>query len=295
MCSSTPTNMALPQTIAAVLANPAREGSLIRNTLPFNVLRHSGDQRAVRLHARGAADRPADHRPASRRERACSRWRTPTSRRRTGIGASRRSLNAGANANQSPRRRVIKGGDAPREPMRELELAVHPTIDPRPSRRGRAPRFPLSRVAFVVSVIVHVAGRLCAEPARMVQPRCRRRASSPSSFRCSSRSYRRPRAEPEPVVVDEPRRESEPDAPPPDGAGAARGADSPAPRAADAAVDQPIVTFELNRRRRSSRRSSPESLAPRRRVEALDPLDLEVRDSAPPTRSSSGRRAPIRT
>jgi aspartyl-tRNA(Asn)/glutamyl-tRNA(Gln) amidotransferase subunit A len=33
-----PTNMVLPQTIAEVLANPAREGSLIRNTLPFNVL-----------------------------------------------------------------------------------------------------------------------------------------------------------------------------------------------------------------------------------------------------------------
>ena len=27
----------MPETIAAVLANPAREGSLIRNTLPFNV------------------------------------------------------------------------------------------------------------------------------------------------------------------------------------------------------------------------------------------------------------------
>jgi aspartyl-tRNA(Asn)/glutamyl-tRNA(Gln) amidotransferase subunit A len=33
-----PTNMVLPQTIEAVLADPAREGSLIRNTLPFNVL-----------------------------------------------------------------------------------------------------------------------------------------------------------------------------------------------------------------------------------------------------------------
>ncbi len=32
-----PTSMAVPETIAAVLANPAREGSLIRNTLPFNV------------------------------------------------------------------------------------------------------------------------------------------------------------------------------------------------------------------------------------------------------------------
>ena len=32
-----PTNMATPQTIAAVLENPAREPSLIRNTLPFNV------------------------------------------------------------------------------------------------------------------------------------------------------------------------------------------------------------------------------------------------------------------
>jgi aspartyl-tRNA(Asn)/glutamyl-tRNA(Gln) amidotransferase subunit A len=32
-----PTNMVLPQTIEAILANPAREGSLIRNTLPFNV------------------------------------------------------------------------------------------------------------------------------------------------------------------------------------------------------------------------------------------------------------------
>ena len=33
-----PTNMVLPATIESVLANPAREGSLIRNTLPFNVL-----------------------------------------------------------------------------------------------------------------------------------------------------------------------------------------------------------------------------------------------------------------
>jgi aspartyl-tRNA(Asn)/glutamyl-tRNA(Gln) amidotransferase subunit A len=32
-----PTSMAVPETIAAVLANPAREVSLIRNTLPFNV------------------------------------------------------------------------------------------------------------------------------------------------------------------------------------------------------------------------------------------------------------------
>jgi len=32
-----PTCMVMPETIAAVLANPAREGSLIRNTLPFNV------------------------------------------------------------------------------------------------------------------------------------------------------------------------------------------------------------------------------------------------------------------
>jgi aspartyl-tRNA(Asn)/glutamyl-tRNA(Gln) amidotransferase subunit A len=32
-----PTNMALPQPLAEVLKNPAREGSLIRNTLPFNV------------------------------------------------------------------------------------------------------------------------------------------------------------------------------------------------------------------------------------------------------------------
>ncbi|MDR2214901.1 MAG: amidase [Nevskiaceae bacterium] len=33
-----PTNMVLPATIEAVLADPANEGSLIRNTLPFNVL-----------------------------------------------------------------------------------------------------------------------------------------------------------------------------------------------------------------------------------------------------------------
>ena len=32
-----PTNMVLPKTIEAVVANPAAEGSLIRNTLPFNV------------------------------------------------------------------------------------------------------------------------------------------------------------------------------------------------------------------------------------------------------------------
>jgi aspartyl-tRNA(Asn)/glutamyl-tRNA(Gln) amidotransferase subunit A len=32
-----PTCMALPATIATVVANPAAEGSLIRNTLPFNV------------------------------------------------------------------------------------------------------------------------------------------------------------------------------------------------------------------------------------------------------------------
>jgi aspartyl-tRNA(Asn)/glutamyl-tRNA(Gln) amidotransferase subunit A len=33
-----PTNMAMPRTIEEVLANPSREASLIRNTLPFNVL-----------------------------------------------------------------------------------------------------------------------------------------------------------------------------------------------------------------------------------------------------------------
>ena len=32
-----PTNLGVPETIEAVLANPAREGSLIRNTLPFNI------------------------------------------------------------------------------------------------------------------------------------------------------------------------------------------------------------------------------------------------------------------
>ena len=40
--------------------------------------------------------------------------------------------------------------------MRELELAVDPPIDPGPAR-ARAPRvFPLSRAAFVVSLVVHV-------------------------------------------------------------------------------------------------------------------------------------------
>ena len=33
-----PTNMVMPRTIAEILQNPAQEGSLIRNTLPFNVL-----------------------------------------------------------------------------------------------------------------------------------------------------------------------------------------------------------------------------------------------------------------
>jgi len=32
-----PTNMVLPKPIAEILKNPAQEGSLIRNTLPFNV------------------------------------------------------------------------------------------------------------------------------------------------------------------------------------------------------------------------------------------------------------------
>src|SRR5688572_13521912 len=40
--------------------------------------------------------------------------------------------------------------------MRDLELAGYPTIDPRPLAAG-AYRFRLSRVAFAVSVFVHVA------------------------------------------------------------------------------------------------------------------------------------------
>ena len=41
--------------------------------------------------------------------------------------------------------------------MRELEFAVHPSIDPTPRRGGRA-AWPLSRNAFIASVLVHLAG-----------------------------------------------------------------------------------------------------------------------------------------
>ena len=40
--------------------------------------------------------------------------------------------------------------------MRELELATDIPIDPGPSRAGRAP-FRLSRQAFVLSILAHVA------------------------------------------------------------------------------------------------------------------------------------------
>src|SRR6185503_11889661 len=76
-----------------------------------------------------------------------------TSRRRNGIGASRRSLSARPNETI----RAVEGllGVALRNTMRELELAGIPSMHPTP-RRGALAQFPLSRAAFIASIGAHV-------------------------------------------------------------------------------------------------------------------------------------------
>ena len=62
-----PTCMALPQTIADGARESRARAFVDPQHAAVQRLRHSRDQRAVRLHARRVADRHADHRPAARR------------------------------------------------------------------------------------------------------------------------------------------------------------------------------------------------------------------------------------
>src|SRR6185503_2295858 len=77
-----------------------------------------------------------------------------TSRRRNGIGASRRSLSA----RRHETIRAVEGllGVALRNTMRELELAGIPSMHPTRPRGGGLGQFPLSRAAFIASIAAHV-------------------------------------------------------------------------------------------------------------------------------------------
>jgi hypothetical protein len=136
--------------------------------------------------------------------------------------------------------------------MRDLELAGYPTIDPRPLAAG-AHRFPLSRVAFAVSVVVHVAAGYALSrhewPAQLPPP------SLVAEFMPLVRLPPLPVSPaPEPNVVEERAVTPEPSVPPPDVREQPQPA--PVPRAADV-IDEPIVTFEL-----SPEASEPPQLIP---------------------------------
>ncbi len=90
-----PTCMALPKTIDEVRRESGGRAIADPQHAAVQRLRHSGDQRAVRLHARGACRSACRSSVRGSAKRPCSRSLTPTSRRRTGTGASRRSPRAG--------------------------------------------------------------------------------------------------------------------------------------------------------------------------------------------------------
>ena len=64
-------------------------------TIGANLAGRAGDVDPVRLRRRGAAGRPADHRPAFRARRSCSTSRTRTSARPTGIAAHAAGVTSG--------------------------------------------------------------------------------------------------------------------------------------------------------------------------------------------------------
>jgi hypothetical protein len=138
--------------------------------------------------------------------------------------------------------------------MRNLELAGYPTIDPRPLA-ARARRFPLSRVAFAVSVVVHVvAGYALSRhewPATLPPP------SLVAEFIPFVRPQPPPAAPtPEPSAVEEAVVAPTPVAPPPEAREQPQPTPAPTPRAADV-IEQPIATFEL-----SPEASEPPQLIP---------------------------------
>jgi len=135
--------------------------------------------------------------------------------------------------------------------MRELELAVHPSIDPTRLAGGRFD-FPLSRTAFVVSVAAHVVAAYALFQHRWIElPE----PPSPADFFLFELPTR-----PEPVTaplappVESPRAIEEPrPAPPPRAAEVVPertvGVDAPAPVEESAPAPQPFVDFEEARRR----------------------------------------------
>lgn len=136
--------------------------------------------------------------------------------------------------------------------MRDLELAGYPTIDPRPFAAGER-RFPLSRVAFAVSVIVHALAAYALSRHEWFTP------LPPPSLVAEFIPLLRPQLPPaapapEPNVVDDVAVTSESNAPPPDVR--EQPTLTPAPRAAEV-IEQPIVTFEL-----SPEASEPPQLIP---------------------------------
>ncbi len=133
--------------------------------------------------------------------------------------------------------------------MRDPELAGYPTIDPRPLAAGEH-RFPLSRVAFAVSFVVHVlagyalsrhewsnplpAPNLVAEFIPLVRPQPPPVAPAPETNAIEQPAVTPEPVAPSPAVGERP--ELAPPAPAPP---------APAPRAADVA-EPPISTFELS-------------------------------------------------
>ena len=128
------------------------------------------------------------------------------------------------------------------EPMRELELAGHPSTDPLQARGvGRRASFPLSRAAFAASVVVHVVagyalsrqdfgGSVAPSPQPLAEFFLFEMPRPPPAVPA-------PIQEPEPAPPEE--RESQPPATPP------APAPAPAPRAADPAAPPVVVPVEV--------------------------------------------------
>jgi len=122
--------------------------------------------------------------------------------------------------------------------MREPELAGHPSIDsPRPEGAGGRAKFPLSRVAFVASVVVHaVAGYALTRHEWPSAPPQERPVADFFLFEMP----RPPQAAPEPISVPEPvapvpeaREQPQPEPP------------APAPRAAEPVEPQVTVVAPI--------------------------------------------------
>lgn len=155
--------------------------------------------------------------------------------------------------------------------MRELSLTAPPTIELRRSRTVNA-GFPLSRAAFVASILVHVAaGYALSRHVFSGAP-----LPSPRADFVWFEAIPVPRVEPEPVAPSEP-------APQVIEPATAPAPTVPAPRAAqvEPAPTATLPSPALESTQRTAEALEPpevpaELLEPRRGIEALDPLDLEV-------------------